>query len=151
MIRVQHYTGDKFYRRKDLDIFKALTNGIEGSMLETFRTRDSRDHIFVMRENGTVIGWVSASRIWSDEEQKDGFYTSFFIAKKHRKRGLAKRFVVKLRQWIPDGNYVLGFHYKSVRRLMKRNYVEVVSRDNGYYGWDKYRLIKKMVKHETKT
>jgi GNAT superfamily N-acetyltransferase len=152
MIRVQHYTGDKFYRRKDLDVFAALSNGINGSMIDTLRDKDPRDHIFVMRENSKIIGWCSASRLWSgDYGRDDSFYLSFFIERKCRGRGLAKRFAAKLRQHIPEGNTVLGWHYVSVRRLMDRQYVEVIFRDNSTYsGWDRYRLLKKGAKHETK-
>lgn len=144
MITVRHYTGDKFYLRKDLDTFAALTNGRRGAMIETLDHKYPGDHIFVMRENGIVIGWASASRLWSGGYYQSGcFYLSFFIEKKHRGRGLAKRFTAKLRKHIPNDNYVLGFHYESVRRLMKRRYVEIISRNDGYYGWDKYKLIKK--------
>lgn len=151
MITVRHYTGDKFYRRKDLDIFRALTNGYKGAMIETLDHKYPEDHIFVMREDSKIIGWASASRLWSGGYYKsDSFYLSFFIDEKHRGRGLAKRFPVALRRWMPENNYVLGFHYESVRRLMNNRCVEVISRDSGYYGWDKYKLIKKEPKNETK-
>lgn len=151
MITVRHYNADSFYRRKDLDIFAALTNGRGGSMIATLFYRHPEDHIFVMRENGNIIGWVNASRLWSGSyDRLDSFYVSFFIDKKHRGRGLAKRFPAALRRWIPDGNYVLGFHYESVRKIMNTSFVEVIERNDHYYGWDKYKLRKKAEKHETK-
>lgn len=152
MITVRHYAGDKFYSRKDLDIFRALTNGYKGAMIETLDYKYPEDHIFVMREDSKIIGWVSASRLWSGlYGRDDSFYLSFFIDKNHRGRGLSKRFPASLRRWIPEGNTVLGWHYVSVRRLMDRRYVEVISRDNSTYsGWDKYKIIKKSPKHEEK-
>lgn len=133
---VIHQRGARFYKRKDLDTFRSLTNGPgKSGMLINMELCDPLDHVLILKDKKQILGWCLITKTWGGFYPSHNWYLSFYIDPVHRGKHLSTYLVNAIPKVIKT-NKVLGYKKAAVGKMMKaypKGHVDI-------YGWDSYKI-----------